>query len=1192
MRSSKNQVIAIWFCTILWSGLSALAQQSSGMISGVVQDTQGAVVPNARIELKNQEQGAVVRAMTSSADGTFTITPLPPATYTLSIDVAGFKKYVKTDIKLFAQDRIGLPTIVLDVGSVGESVTVEASAVTLQTLSAERSGVLTGSQVVDLASSGRAFTDLLKTVPGFNTDTNNANGLRVDQNALMVDGISSMDTGNNGTGLMRLNSDIIAEFKVLTNSQQAEFGRAAGANITIVTKGGAREFHGGAYLFLKNEWMNANSWINNYNGLPRARARNRTQGFNIGGPVYIPGKFNSGRDKLFFFTNWEFQRPRLFDNLVSMTMPTADERKGDFSKTQENGRAVSIKDPTTGLPFPGNLVPSSRINKYGLELLNVFPMPNRPGVDPAYNYQYQFAGTDKRDDRTFRVDWNISTKWRFYFRLIQNSRDLNQQAGLNVNNVIGISPFHAMTGAIAGSGNLTTTITPTLTNEFNYGNTRNWLPNVIEPDSKYLRANSGVTLPLLYPNADPLGQIPNMTWDVPNSPNIYIAGMPYDNENPSINWTDNLAKVTSKHTMKFGIFIDTSRKRQTATIVNNGRIDFGRDTSNPGDTGWAFSNALLGNYKTFDQSNIYRKGFYHYKSYEWYGQDNWKLRSNLTLDFGMRFSLILPWYDDQDQISSFRPATYDPKQRVTLYQPTLVAGVRAALNPLTGQTSPAALIGAIVPNSGNVYNGIAEAGKNGVERGLIQSSGVVLGPRIGLAWSPFGAGSKTVVRTGGGVFYERIQGNMIFNQINYPPGLLTPKIYYGNLNGIASSAGTLFPLSVAGLSPEGKIPTVYNFNISVQHELPFKFLLDVGYIGTLSRHGLARSPFNEAPFGSAWLPQNQDPAKAAGNLTGDNALPVDFLRPYTGYAGGGASVAQSGLGGGGFIATYGSSSSYNALQISANRRMAAGLSIGASYVWSKAMGTDTDYQFVGNPLDHRKADYGLLIYDRTQVVVVNYVYNVPALARKGSPLDNPVARMFLNNWQISGITSLSSGQPITVGGNNITALGSYGVQGVGATVLNRRMTGSEGLAPRVVLTCNPNLSGGDRQLDAYINTSCFQPAQKGSTGMDSAIRPLRGPGTNNWDLSLFKKFALGNNERRYIHLRFEMYNAWNHTQWGGTAANNYVPNGFNNNPTFDASGKITNLPTSQGGGGGRFGFGALNAVRAPRNIQIAAKFYF
>jgi hypothetical protein len=1174
----------------------ASGQQSFGSISGVVQDSQGAVIPNARVVLTNQAQGAVVRELTTSSDGTFVITPLPPATYSLAVESQGFRKYVKNDIELFAQDRIGLPPVVLQIGAANETIMVEASAAQLQTVSAERSGILTGHQMVDLASNTRNFADFLKTVAGFNVDTNNANGLRTDQNAIAVDGTSVMDVGNNSAGGWRMNSDIIAEFKVLTNGQQAEFGRASAANITVVTKSGTKGLHGVGYEFYRNEWLNANTFTNNYSGLARPRNRNSTFGFNLGGPVYIPGKLNRAKEKLFFFTNWEFQRPRVFDNLVRLTVPTVDERKGDFSKSASNGRAVTIRDPQAGSPFPGNQIPQNRWNQYGLQLMNVYPAPNLLGVDPGYNYQYQFSGSDKRNDETVRVDYNISQRLKFFFRWLHNRRDLLQSGGLNTNNTVGIGAFHAASGAISGAGNLTVIITPTLTNDFNYGNTRNWLPNEPDPKSGYSRANANVTLPLLYPDADKLANlIPNMSFgsEVPSAPTIFISGMPYDNENPTQNITDNIAKVFNKHTLKAGLFIETSTKRQTATIVNNGRLNFSTDSTNPGDTGWDFSNMLLGNYQAFDQSNTYRKGLYYYQSCEWYVQDNWKILPNLTLDYGVRFSLLKPWYEKQDQISSFVPAAFDAKQQVTLYRPTLVNGVRLALNPLNGQSSPAALIGAIVPGSGNPSNGMvtpANAGSFGLTRGLIQDRGVHYGPRFGLAWTPEGAAGKTVVRMGGGVFYERIQGNMIFNQINFPPGLLTPKIYYGNLNDIAKSAGTLFPLAAAGLSSEGKLPTVYNYNLSVQRQLPTGILLDVGYVGTQTRHGLARVPFNEPGFGAAWLPQNQDPTRAvtSSNVLGDNALPVDLYRPYPGYVGVGVSVGQSGLGAGGFVSTYGSSANYNALQVSVHRRMSRNLLFGLAYTWSKAMGTDTDYQYVANPLDHRKADYGLMTYDRTQNFVLNYIYNVPTVSKKLAALNNSVTRIILDNWQVSGITSFSSGAPIAVGstaGNQASAIGSYAVQGVSGATLNRRITGNEGWSPRPVLSCNPNLSKGDRTLYAAIDSSCFHPASAGSTGMDSAIRPIRGPGINNWDMSIFKNVPV-HGEGTYVQLRFEFYNIFDHTQWSF----------LNVTPTFDAAGKITNLAGTAGGG--RYGFGALSTVRTaagaggPRQIQLGAKFYF
>jgi hypothetical protein len=277
--------------------------------------------------------------------------------------------------------------------------------------------------------------------------------------------------------------------------------------------------------------------------------------------------------------------------------------------------------------------------------------------------------------------------------------------------------------------------------------------------------------------------------------------------------------------------------------------------------------------------------------------------------------------------------------------------------------------------------------------------------------------------------------------------------------------------------------------------------------------------------------------------------------------------------------------------------MTKSFTVGASFSWSKVMGTDTDYSFIGNPLDHRKADYAPLTFDRTLTMVVNYVYNIPSAARKGTFLDNPVGKGVFADWQLTGITSFSSGEPVPVGSSSVISLGGYNVQGVGTTTLNAEMTGNGDWAARPLITCNPSISRGNRTLYEYINTSCFAPSTVGSTGMDSDLRPFRGPGVNNWNISLFKKFPLGKNEQRFIQLRMETYNAFNHTQWGGAVSSNYENAGFNNTPTFNAAGQITNLPAALGGGGGRFGFGALGGSsgtqeRTPRTMQLGAKIYF
>jgi hypothetical protein len=313
-------------------------------------------------------------------------------------------------------------------------------------------------------------------------------------------------------------------------------------------------------------------------------------------------------------------------------------------------------------------------------------------------------------------------------------------------------------------------------------------------------------------------------------------------------------------------------------------------------------------------------------------------------------------------------------------------------------------------------------------------------------------------------------------------------------------------------------------------------------------------PFNNAPFGSAWLPQTQDPT-VPPKFDGTTNLGVNTYRPYPGYINGTEN-------------TFGYSANYNSLQVAVNRRYGA-LQLGAAYTWSKALGV-----IQGHITDARKANYGPLAIDRPQGFTFNYIYDIPTLARSGSFLDNAAGKAVFNGWQFSGLTSISSGAPVNV---------TYTVTGVSSTQLNRQITGSEDNAPRVVFTCNPNLSGSDRTIDRFVDTSCFAPAVKGSQQMDSGLDRLRGPGLQNWDMSLFKNIALRSESRR-LQLRLEAFNAFNHTEWGT----------FNTSAQFNAAGKIVNLPTQLGGTGGRLGFGALNSIRASsqRILQIAAKFYF
>jgi hypothetical protein len=481
-------------------------------------------------------------------------------------------------------------------------------------------------------------------------------------------------------------------------------------------------------------------------------------------------------------------------------------------------------------------------------------------------------------------------------------------------------------------------------------------------------------------------------------------------------------------------------------------------------------------------------------------------------------------------------------------------------NPLTGAEVPRALIGALVNNNqgylnGLYANGVGLSGASDYPRGLIEDRGLHYAPRIGIAYQFM---EKTVLRAGGGVFYDRFQGNPVFDMLPNPPSTTRPTYFYGSLSTLSSLQGTFFPADVRGFDRAGHVPTTYNYNVSIQRQLPSKMLLDVGYVGSSAQHLLSRTNYNHMPLGSAWLPQNQDPTVANPTRDGRTTLPVNLYRPYAGY--GTLSVTN-----------FGAMSNYNSLQVSLTRNLAQGLQFGLAYTFSKALGTASGDGDDLHPTNFRMANYSLLSFDAPHNLVLNFVYDVPKLARGSNMLDNPIGRTVFNGWQVSGLASMRSGAPSNIG---------VSFTGLGGADVNRIYTGSETVGPRVVLRGNPMT--GSKATDAYINTSVFAAPSIGSQGLESAQRIVRLPKINNWDISVFKNLNLGA-ESRFLQLRLEMFNAPNHTQYTD----------YNRTAQFNpTTGALTNLPTSQGGGGGRYGFGAITGARDPRIIQLAVKLYF
>ena len=1126
-------------------------------MSGRILDAQGAAVPGATVTVSDLAKNVNVSTKTNE-QGDFVLPGLQPGLYNLRVEAAGFKRLDRSAIPLDANDKLALGALTLEVGALTEAVEVSAEIALLQTESVERSATIVGKQMENIEVNGRNPLDLAKLVPGVVSTANfsvggvgGLNGLQVNgnrgtENQLTINGIGDIDTGANGSQNVTISLDSMAEFKILTGTYQAEYGRNAGAQISMVTKSGTSQFHGSGYWYHRHDDLNANTWINNVRGLPRNLFRFNNPGYTIGGPVYIPKLLHATKNRLFFFWSEEFQRqlqPNVLDN---RTVPTALERKGDFSQSVDNNnRPLVIKNPLTGQPFNNNIIPPSMIYAPGQALLNIYPLPNTNGT--GYNFSSQLSSNLPRREDLLRLDYNLSQNVRVFGHWIGNvfpqilpygSFVLGPKPA--VTTITDTRPGHSIAGGV------TWVINPTMTNEANWGFTKNKI-DIFEVGDKLRRKTSGVNLPLLYPDAVQDDYIPQALFNgshLANSPTFVSNDAPFRNYNTSIDISDNLTKVWRSHTIKAGMFLQRSRKDQTSFADNNGNYNFGDNASNPYDTGYGYSNAILGVYQTMDQASAYINGMYRYWNIEGFVQDTWKITPRVTLDYGMRLSWYQPQFDASGQASTFVLAKWDPAKAPRLYQPALVNGVRSAVDPVTNQVLPAYDIGLEVPGTGDPFNGVLQSDK-GINKYLQDSRGVQWGPRFGIAWDVTGK-QNIVIRTGGGIYYDRFQGNRVFDFVRNPPETVQPTLTYGFAQDINPKNILLGPPTVYAADPQGKIPTTYTYQFSIQNRLPWNMMLDTAYVGSLGRHLQDNRNLNPVPYGATFLPQNQDPTLVASSpnaLLGNNALPRDLLRPLRGF---------------GEVRLYESAatSNYNALQINLTRRAAKGLFFGAAYTWSKALTTaQADTTWVRADQFTRQAEYGPANFDRRQVFALNYVYNTPSV--KG----NRVVGAFVNGWQLSGVTQMLTGQPFTPG-FNIAGAGSQNITGNYIASGNTQESGRL----RMVPGCNP-YTGSDDPFNR-LNASCFLPPLPGSLGLESGINSLYAPGLIDFDMSLQKEIAI--KERVHFQFRVDAFNVFNHPNFTRDGTNSGLNTTLNftgypnpvlaNNATpYNAAGQLVNV---------------------------------
>jgi hypothetical protein len=1126
-----------------------VAQETGGTITGTVTDESGAVMPDATVTVTNTDTGVVVRSLQTNKTGNYTASRIPIGHYMVTAEKAEFQKTAVKNIEVNVADSIKVD-LKMRVGASTNTVEVAADAQEIQTQEANNGTLVSGSQIRELSLNNRNYEQFVAMVPGVsfggsdqlyigttnpsgqtNTVSFAINGNRTSANLWTVDGADNVDRGSNLTLLNYPSIDAIAELKVLRNIYSAEYGRAAAGNVNVVTKSGAKDYHGDAYEFIRNDVFNANRYENNFRNIKRPPLRYNNFGYTFGGPVGIPGVWVPKDPKTFFFWSQEWRKQSVPGSFTAL-VPTAAEKQGIFSRTvcvAPNTYLAACPAGSTGNSVVINPVAQQYINAIWSQM----PEPNDtvPGT-------HQFFGTrqSKFDHRQelIRLDHNFSPKWQVMFRFLNDTIPTLEPGGLFTNALL---PGVANTSTDSPGRSYVAKTTNT------FGNT--WLM-----EAGYAKSNGAiisritgligdvgsVSQPLAF--ASTLNRLPSLTYT--NGASSVAGFGPYDDFNRNHNVFANVSKVWNNHTFKFGTNYNHYQKTENASGNNAGTFNFnangavvtGLTTAQAADARFqqAWANFLVGDVTTYTQVSLDLTPDIQLNQFEWYFQDDWKVRPNLTFNLGLRHSIYRQPVDKNHLLTTFDPTLFDPAHAPVVSPTTgLITSCVAPCDPLNG----------ISINGSTSPHGQKIAG----------DSNWNFAPRVGFAWDIFG-NAKTALRGGYGIAYDSTLVGILEQDIfANPPFLQSVSISNTRLENPTAASPTISasPIALRGSPYQSDVPYVQSYSLDLQQAMPFNTIFAVGYYGNLGRHLLGIVDLNQPIPGKlvicGGIPITA-PAVCAATATTPAATggaAINSIRPYQGY--GPINTVLP-------IMT----SNYNSLQTSLQKKFKGKSQVSFNYTWSKALTTaQTDRSSAPQNVYCIHCDYGPAQLDRRHIFNTNFVYELPFFSSQEGVLGH-----ILGGWETSGIAYLYSGLPLTVTSSGVDPAGQ------GYNISTSSVSGRPDLVGNPIGPRGTDLSTVG---PTWFNTGAFASVCP-SVGLCLNPRPgtsgrgvVYGPGFSRLDLSLFKNIKV--TERVNMQFRTEAYNVFNHTNPSGVGT------------TF-----------------GLATFGHITSYRDPREMQFGLKLMF